>query len=107
MAGNSGRYKGRRSNEPRRHNPRESERTLMLGLHRISTFRYGMREIMTNYKIDESVASSVIASVIAKSSRISIDSAKTYIRDQEKEGKYPKIVSDEVCDLLERFSKYR
>lgn len=107
MAGNSGRYKGRRNSEPRYHSPRESERTTMLNLGRVSSFRYGMREIMQNYEIEDSAASSVIASVIAKGSRISIDSAIHYVRDQEKTGIYPKEVSDEICDLLDRFSKLR
>jgi len=107
LASNSGRYKGRKRNEPRRHNPRESERTSMLNLNRITTFKYGIREIMSNYKIDKSIASTVTASIVAKGSRISINSAKTYVRGQEKSGKYPKEVSDEICDLLERYSKYR
>ncbi|MDH4123051.1 MAG: hypothetical protein OEV21_03065 [Thermoplasmata archaeon] len=79
----------------------------MLNLNRISTFRYGIREIMSNYKIDKSVASTLEANVIAKSSRVSIDSAKVFVRNEEKTGTYTKEVSDEICDLLERFSRYR
>lgn len=107
MAGNSGRYKGRRSREPRRHYPHARERTPMLNLNRLTMFRYGIREIMSDYKVDEAVASSVIASVIAKGSRISIDSAKTFVRGQETIGIYPKKASDEICFLLEEFSKHR
>ena len=80
---------------------------MMLNRHRLSSFKYGIREIMSNYKIDETTASSIIANVIAKSSRISIDSAKSFVREQEKTGICPKEASDEVCYLLEKFSKYR
>jgi len=79
----------------------------MLNRHKISTFKYGIREIMSNYRVDDIVASSIIANVIAKSSRISIDSAKNFICEQEKLGVCPKKASDEVCDLLERYSKYQ
>jgi len=79
----------------------------MLNLHRIPLFRYGIKEIMSNYEIDKSIASTVIASVVAKGSRISIESAKTYVRGQEKIGSYSKEASDEICDLLDRFSRHR
>jgi hypothetical protein len=66
----------------------------MLNLGRITTFRYGMREIMSHYEIDEATSSSLIASVIAKGSRMSISSARDF-------------VTDEICDLLEKFARYR
>jgi hypothetical protein len=45
--------------------------------------------------------------VIAKGSRMSISSARDFVRDQEKTGMYPKAVTDEICDLLEKFARYR
>lgn len=107
MAVRNRRYKGRRYSEPRMHSPRESERTTMLNLNRISSFKYDLREIMSEYEVSEGVASSVIASVIAKGSRMSIESARSYVREQERAGAYPKKASDEICYLLERFSKER
>ena len=101
------RYKGRRYNEPRVPKPRERDRTVMLNLGRITSFRYDIREIMRHYEIEDSAASSVVASVIAKGSRISINSAMDYVREQEKAGTYPREVSEEICDLLDRFSKLR
>jgi len=79
----------------------------MLNLYRITPFKYDMKEIMSAYRVDEAVASSVIASVVAKASRISITSARDYVRVQQKEGLYSKDVSDEICDLLSRYTKYR
>jgi hypothetical protein len=79
----------------------------MLNLNRVTTFRYDIREIMSHYEIDEAVASTVIASVIAKASRISIASAMSYVREQEEAGSVKKEVSEEICDLLDRWSRYR
>lgn len=79
----------------------------MLNLYRITPFRYDMKEIMSSHNIDESVASSVIASVVAKGSRISISSARDYVHVQQKAGLYSKEVSDKICDLLSRYTKYR
>jgi hypothetical protein len=103
----SGGYKGRRSNEPRSHSPRESEKTIMLNLSRLSSFKYDLREIMSHYEINEASASSVVASVIAKSSRVSIDSAIAYVREQEKTGLYPIESLREICNLLDRYTKLR
>ena len=107
MVAGRGGYRGRRSNEPRRPNPRENERTRMLSLNNSTVFRYGMREIMSNYKVDENAAKSLIASVIAKASRISIDSAKRFMEEQEALGVCSKEATDEVFSLLERFSTFR
>lgn len=107
MAVNRGKYRGRKSSEPRRHGPRETERTLMLSQNKMTVFRYGLREIMSNYRVEEAAAKSLIASVMAKASRISIDSAKNFIREQERTGICPREVTDEVYDLLEKFSTYR
>jgi len=79
----------------------------MLNVRAATSFRYGLREIMSAYKVEEGVASSVIATVIAKGSRISIDSARAYVLEQEKAGMYPKGVSEEICDLLNRFTRHR
>lgn len=107
MARSSGKFRRRKRSEPRRRNICSSERKTMLNLGRITTFKYGMREIMSHHKVDEAVASSVIAGVIAKGSRISIASARSYVHGQEKAGVYSKEISDEICDLLDRYSTYR
>jgi hypothetical protein len=103
----SGGYRGRRPSEPRTHSPRETEMTTMLNLSRLSAFRYDLREIMSHYEINESSASSVVASVIAKSSRVSIESAIAYVREQEKTGLYPVESLREICNLLDRYTKLR
>lgn len=107
MARRRGSFKRRTRNDFRKRPPASFERTPMLNLNRVTTFRFDIREIMSHYDVDEAIASTVIASVIAKSSRISIASARDYVLEQEKAGMYSKKVSDEICDLLDRWSKYR
>jgi len=107
LAGQSRGYRGKRRNEPRRYSPRESERTTMLNLGRLNSIKYGLREIMTHYEVDKAIARTVIASVIAKGSRISIVSAVDYVKEQEKEGMVSHDVAHEICILLDQNSKLR
>jgi hypothetical protein len=107
LAGQSRGYRGKRRTEPRRHSPRESERTTMLNLGRLNSIKYGLREIMAHYEVDEGIAHTMIASVIAKGSRISIAAARAYVREQEKAGQVTHDVSDEICALLDQNSKFR
>ncbi|UCE92249.1 MAG: hypothetical protein JSV90_03700 [Methanobacteriota archaeon] len=79
----------------------------MLNLNRISSFRYSIREIMDHYEVNEAVASSIVATVIAKGSRLSIASAMSYVDGQREAGNCPREATDEICALLDRYSKYR
>lgn len=79
----------------------------MLNLGRLSSVKYGLREIMAHYEVDEAIAHTVIASVIAKGARISIVSAIAYIREQEKAGLVTHDVSNEICNLLDQHSRLR
>lgn len=100
-------YKRRSMDEPRIHGPRECEKTTMLNLRRLSAFKYDLRQIMSYYKISETAASSIMAGVIARSSRISIESAVAYVREQQNTGLYPSESLIEISDLLDRFSTLR
>ena len=79
----------------------------MLNVGRLNSVKYGLREIMAHYEVDEAVARTIIASVIAKASRISIVSARDYVRDQEKAGTVSHDVSNEICMVLDQHSKLR
>ena len=79
----------------------------MLNLRRVSSFRYDLREILGQFEVNETIAGSILASIVAKGSRVSIASAKEYVRDQEKTGAYPSEASEEICSLLDRWSTYR
>jgi len=79
----------------------------MLNLRRMTVFRYDVRALMANCKVDEALASTVIANVIAKASRVGIDDAKDYVREVESRGGYGKEVSQELCMLLDKYTLYR
>ncbi|HIH01554.1 TPA: hypothetical protein HA259_05720, partial [Thermoplasmata archaeon] len=66
MARRRGNFKKRTRNDFRKRPPTSYEKTPMLNLNRVTTFRFDIREIMTHYQVDDSIASTVIASVIAK-----------------------------------------
>ncbi len=79
----------------------------MLNVRRMASFRYDLREILSNFDVNETIAGSILASIIAKGSRVSIASAKEFVREQEKTGAYPREASEEICSLLDRWSTYR
>lgn len=79
----------------------------MLNLGRLTSLRFDMKEVMSHYRIEESLASAVMASVIAKGSRISIDSARDFLAEQEKAGACPREALLEISDLLDKYSKLR
>jgi hypothetical protein len=79
----------------------------MLNLRRATVFRYDLREILAQFEVNETVAGSIMASIVAKGSRVSIESAKTFVREQVKMGTYPSEASEEICSLLDRWATYR
>ena len=68
----SGQYgdKGARKNKQQR-TKESTKRQAMLNTHRINPFKYDMNEILEASSMDPSKASSFLASVIAKASRVS------------------------------------
>ncbi|MGD0057679.1 MAG: hypothetical protein ABSB83_07565 [Methanomassiliicoccales archaeon] len=102
--GNRGRNSYRDS---QRNNRKETPRSAMLNISRLGGFKYDLKEIIRRSQIDQSFAPSFIASIVAKASRISIQDAKTYVKEIKEVGKYSDIVSNEICGLLDYYSKYR
>lgn len=107
MAAYRGRRKASWNNGPKFHPESEADRTAMLSLRGIRSFRYSIREIMSHYEVNEAVTGTVVASVIAKGSRMSIQTAADYVREQEKAGALPRQVSEEICNLLSRYTTHR
>lgn len=85
----------------------ENTRTTMLNLRRLGSFRYDIRDILAHTDIDEALASAVVANIIAKASRVSVAEAKDYVREVQAQGGLHKDVADDICSLLDRYSKYR
>ncbi|MDD3398799.1 MAG: hypothetical protein PHW93_04295 [Candidatus Methanomethylophilaceae archaeon] len=86
---------------------RDSKRQPMLNLHRIQPFKYDMREVLETSKMDPSVATSFLASLIAKASRNSVREAKEYAKTFLDTGELEKEDLDRISRLLDRYSKYR
>ncbi len=99
--------RGGADRRPKRINPGERSRRPMLNLGRIAYFKYDLNEIMDRSDIDDGLLGSFKASIIAKSSKISIQDAKDYIAQIEREAKITPETSNRICNLLDRYTRYR
>jgi len=79
----------------------------MLNTHKLSPFKYDMNEILDASRMDPAKASSFLASVIAKASRISTKAAKEFVKTYLDAGDLTKEEYDKICKLLDRYSKFR
>ncbi len=79
----------------------------MLNTHKLNPFKYDMNEILSQSSMDPTMASSFLATVIAKASRISTRDAKDYAKTFVDEGNLTKDEFDKVSKLMDRYSKYR
>lgn len=95
------------ADKQRRPKRSDSKRQPMLNLHRIQPFKYDMREILESSKMDPAVATSFLASLIAKASRSSVRDGKDYTKTFLEEGELEKEDFDRIMRLLDRYSKYR
>jgi hypothetical protein len=82
-------------------------RVPMLNLNRLGGFKYDIREIFAESKMDPTYSSALLANIIAKASRVSTQEAKIYVRMEQEKGQFEKAVSDDICALLDRYSKWR
>ena len=83
------------------------KRQPMLNNHRITPFKYDMNTILSETSMDPTMASSFLATVIAKASRISMKDAKDYVKTFLDEGNLTKDEYDKISHLMDRYSKYR
>ena len=79
----------------------------MLNTHKLNPFKYDMNEILNASGMDPAKASSFLASVIAKASRISTKEAKDFAKTFLDAGDLTKEEYDKICKLLDRYSKFR
>ncbi len=84
-----------------------SPRQPMLNTHRITPFKYDMNEVLSQSSMDPTMASSFLATVIAKASRISTYDARDYVKSFLDEGNLSKEESDKINRLLDKYSRYR
>ncbi len=84
-----------------------AKRQSMLNTHKLSPFKYDMNDVLSNSAMDPNKASSFLASVIAKASRVSTKDAKDFARTFLEEGDLTKEEYDRICRLMDKYSKYR
>lgn len=79
----------------------------MLNTHRLAPFKYDMNEVLSASSMDPSKASSFLASVIAKASRVSTKDAKEFTKTFLESGDLTKEEYDKIVRLMDKYSKYR
>ncbi|MCE5296573.1 MAG: hypothetical protein LLG16_05660 [Euryarchaeota archaeon] len=79
----------------------------MLNLRRVNEFKFDMRELLNAKEMDPATKQTLIASIIAKASRQSIIEAKNYVKAEQSGGNLTKDVTDNICYLLDRYTKYQ
>ncbi|MCL2142766.1 MAG: hypothetical protein FWH44_00675 [Methanomassiliicoccaceae archaeon] len=84
-----------------------SKRQSMLNTNRMAPFKYDLNEILASSSMDASVASSFLASIVAKASRVSTRDAKEYAKTFVDSGALTKEEYDRICRLMDRYSKFR
>ncbi len=102
----SGQYDKAKKNKPQR-TKESTKRQAMLNTHRINPFKYDMNQILETSTMDPAKASSFLASVIAKASRVSTRDAKDFIKTFVDAGDITKDEADKFNKLLDKYSRYR
>ncbi|MDG6225682.1 MAG: hypothetical protein QCI82_09235 [Candidatus Thermoplasmatota archaeon] len=88
-------------------NPGERDRRPMLNLGKFEYFKYDLNEILSRSDIEDNLLGSFKASLIAKSSKMSIQDAKDYIIENKEKDAISSDTSDRLCRLLDRYTRYR
>ena len=98
-----------RAGKPKHYRDRDapSTRVGMLNQRRLGEFRYDVRELFVDNQMDPDLATTFLASVIAKASRQSIREAKDFVREQEAAGIITKEVMDGLVYYPDRYTKYQ
>gem|GEM_PF-621144 len=105
-SGSYGGDKGSKKNRPVR-TKESTKRQPMLNTHKLAPFKYDMNEILSASRMDPAKASSFLASIIAKASRISTKEAKDFAKTFLDAEDLSKEEYDKICRLLDRYSKFR
>jgi hypothetical protein len=105
--GAGGKPRGANSNRSRPKTKESTKRQSMLNTHRIAPFKYDMNEVLSSSAMDPAKASSFLASIIAKSSRVSTRDAKDFAKTFVDSGDLTKEEYDRIGKLMDKYSKYR
>ena len=79
----------------------------MLDIHRVVYFKYDLNEILEIAKLDPRVKDPLMATIIAKASRSSINDALDLIEAKQKEGVIDEKTGERIVALLRRYTRSR
>ena len=79
----------------------------MLNIRKLNGFRFDLKDLLHNLKMDEKQIPNFMATVVTKASRDSIEAAKDFICDKCTDGTISQDVERATLDLLDRYTKYR
>ena len=79
----------------------------MLDMSRMNQFMYYAEQIITETGTRDGTWNTIIASIVAKASRISIRAAQEFIHEKVAAGLLPQKAEEPLLRLLERYSKWR
>lgn len=82
-------------------------RESMLDMGRMTQFMYYAEQIITETGVKDGTWNTILASIVAKASRISIDAAQDFIREKVQKGLLPAESEKPLLQLLERYSRLR
>lgn len=102
-----GKGRGVNSNRNRAKTKESVKRQSMLNTHKLAPFKYDMNEILSESPMDPAKASSFLASIIAKASRLSTKEAKEFAKTFIDSGDLTKEEYDRIARLMDKYSKYR
>ena len=79
----------------------------MLNTQKLAPFKYDMNEVLSASAMDPAKASSFLATIIAKASRVSTKDAKEFAKTFLESGDLTKEEFDKIGRLMDKYSKYR
>ena len=79
----------------------------MLRMRDKELFLWDLNEIMERSDMDEEKINTFKANMTAKARQRSIKEAKEYVREVEERGDFSKETEDQLCKLLDRYSRMR
>jgi len=96
-----------RRNFPRENRNGRGKYDRMLDMGRMNSFTYYADQINRELGGDNNAWNSILASMIAKASRMGIEEAQAFIVEKVKTGELRKEVEEPLLQLLNRYSKVR
>lgn len=94
-------YDKKRRKEP------DYKKVPMLNLRSVISFKYYLREILEDSDMKEEYKNAFVANLVTRASRGSLREAKDYIGELVEKGAIDDDYGLKICDLLDRFRKYR